>query len=134
MSEDPSTTTPQVLVNPEELLAEAADDAAGAVWKLQQHQRDLDSNVIALPAGGTIAEHQGPDVDVLIHVLAGTGTLHTAGEDIALEPGALIWMPKGSRRGFTAGPAGLRHFTVHQKRQALTLQPPRASQQRGQRI
>ena len=126
MSQNQPATTPQMLVNTNRLMAGANDDAAGAVWKLQEQDRDLDSNVIALPAAGTIQEHPGPDVDVLIHVLAGSGTLHTVGEDIALHPGGLLWMPKGSRRGFTAGESGLRYLTVHRKRQALTLQPPPA--------
>lgn len=128
MSENHRKTMPQMLVNTEELVAEAHHDAAGAVWKLQEQDRDLDSNVIALPAAGTIQEHPGPDVDVLIHVLTGSGTLHTAGEEIALEPGALMWLPKGARRGFTAGHSGLRYFTVHRKRQALTLKPPPAAE------
>jgi uncharacterized protein (DUF2249 family) len=38
-----------------------------------------------------------------------------------LRPGALIWLPRRSRRQFTAGPDGLRYLTVHQRRQALTL-------------
>lgn len=124
MSEHHSASAPQVLVNTSNLAAEADDDAAGAVWKLQQPHRDLDSNVIALPAGGTIQEHRGPDVDVLIHVLAGTGVLHTAEGQISLEPGGLIWMPQGSWRGFTAGGTGMRYLTVHRKRQALDLKPP----------
>lgn len=127
MSENEPEMTPQMLVNTEDLLAAADDDAAGAVWKLQQPHRDLDSNVIALPAAGRIERHAGPEVDVLIHVLAGTGTLHTAAEDLDLQPGGLIWMPKGARRGFTAGQSGLRYLTVHRKRQALNLQPPRDS-------
>lgn len=128
MSEDRSETTPQVLVNTDDLLAQADDDAAGAVWKLQQQNRDLDSNVIALPAAERIEMHPGPEVDVLIHVLAGTGTLHTADEDLLLRPGGLIWMPQGARRGFTAGQIGLRYLTVHRKRQALTLKPPPAAE------
>src|SRR5699024_615290 len=95
MSENEPETTPQMLVNTEDLLAAADDDAAGAVWKLQQPHRDLDSNVIALPAAGRIERHPGPHVDVLSHVLAGAGTLHTAAEDRDLRPGGLIWMPKG---------------------------------------
>lgn len=126
MSEAHSEGTPKVLVHTDQLVAEAAGDAAGAIWKLEEQDRDLDSNVIALPPAGRIDKHTGPDVDVLIHVLSGSGTLHAADAEIELAPGALVWLPKGSRRGFTAGPSGLRYFTVHRKRQALNLQPPRS--------
>jgi len=38
-----------------------------------------------------------------------------------LRPGSLVWLPRRSRREFTAGPDGLMYLTVHQRRQALTL-------------
>lgn len=126
MNDDHPEAAPKVLVRTDQLMAEADDDAAGAIWKLQEPERDLDSNVIALPPAGTIETHTGPDLDVLIHVLSGEGTLHAANADIALEPGTLMWLPKRSRRGFTAGSAGLRYLTVHRKRPALNLQPPPA--------
>jgi uncharacterized protein (DUF2249 family)/quercetin dioxygenase-like cupin family protein len=97
-------------------------DAAGAVWKLQVRDRDLDSNVIALPPAGTIDAHDGPDLDVLIHVLDGAGTLTTESGALDLAPGALVWLPRRSRRQFRAGPEGLRYLTVHRRRQALVLE------------
>ncbi len=100
-----------------------APDATGAVWKLEARERDLDSNVIALPPEGVINSHTGPDLDVLIHVLSGSGRLTTERETMDLVPGALLWLPRRSRREFTAGPEGLRYLTVHQRRQALVLQP-----------
>lgn len=120
-----STPLPRVLVNSSDLIAAAAaePDAAGAVWKLEARERDLDSNVIALPAGGRIDSHAGPDLDVLIHVLAGSGGLATETGTIHLSPGALLWLPRRSKRQFTAGPDGLRYLTVHQRRQALVLEP-----------
>jgi uncharacterized protein (DUF2249 family) len=96
-------------------------DAAGAVWKLQQRDRDLDSNIIWLPPDGCIDPHQGPDFDVLIHVLDGNGHLDTERGALSLKPGALVWLPRRSRRAFTAGPEGLKYLTVHQRRQALAL-------------
>ena len=101
----------------------AASQATGAVWKLQTRDRDLDSNIIALPAGGAIETHTGPDLDVLIHVLAGTGELATENGVVDLCPGALVWLPRRSRRRFTAGPSGLRYLTVHQRRRSLILEP-----------
>ncbi|MGO9032085.1 hypothetical protein [Mycobacterium sp.] len=43
---------------------------------------------------------------------------------VDLEPGALVWLPRRSRRQFSAGPAELRYRTVHQRREALVLHAP----------
>ncbi|MDT5349477.1 MAG: hypothetical protein QOH91_2764 [Mycobacterium sp.] len=45
-----STPLPQILANTNMLVTEP--DVTGAVWKLQSRERDLDSNVIALPPPG----------------------------------------------------------------------------------
>lgn len=117
-----STPLPQILTNTT-TLADDDDqsDATGALWKLQARERDLDSNVIALEPGGKIETHTGPDLDVLIHVIAGHGQLTTERGTIGLEAGALLWLPRRSQRQFTAGPQGLRYLTVHQRRQSLVL-------------
>ncbi|HEY7043581.1 MAG TPA: hypothetical protein VH419_07935, partial [Nocardioidaceae bacterium] len=107
--------------------AASEPDVSGAVWKLSMRDRDLDSNVVALPPGGSIEPHVGPDLDVLVHVLGGSGRLTTEADSVDLFAGALLWLPRRSRRGFTAGPNGLRYLTVHRRRQALVLEPPSAS-------
>jgi hypothetical protein len=53
--------------------------------------------------------------------LAGLGHLTTENGPVDLEPGALLWLPRSSRRQFTAGPTGLRYLTVHRRRQAFVL-------------
>ncbi|HEY8473154.1 MAG TPA: DUF2249 domain-containing protein [Natronosporangium sp.] len=116
------TPLPRILANTAELAAGAGEaDVTGAVWKLQLGERDLDANVIALPPGESIAAHDGPDLDVLVHVLAGAGRLTTERGVLDLEPGALVWLPRRARRQIDAGPAGLRYLTVHRRRQALVL-------------
>jgi uncharacterized protein (DUF2249 family) len=121
-----ATPLPRILTDAAALGAgagAAAADETGAIWKLQMRERDLDSNIIALPPGTAIGSHAGPDVDVLIYVLAGSGLLATEldAHAVALRSGTLIWLPRRSRRQFTAGADGLRYLTVHQRRQALTL-------------
>jgi uncharacterized protein (DUF2249 family) len=116
------TPLPHVLVDTTTITADtAAADVTGAVWKLQARERDLDANIIALPPGQAIDAHTGPDLDVLIHVLAGSGQLATELGTVELTPGVLLWLPRRSRRQFTAGVGGLRYLTVHQRRQALLL-------------
>lgn len=118
-----STPLPRVLADTVALTADTAtSDAKGAVWTLPVRDRDLDVNVIAIPAGGTIDAHVGPDLDVLIHVVAGSGELVTEAGTLELKTGALVWLPRRAQRQFTAGSAGLRYLTVHRRRQALVLE------------
>ncbi|MDD4865873.1 MAG: DUF2249 domain-containing protein [Mycobacterium sp.] len=118
-----TTPLPRILANTTDLASGVESGGARVAWKLDFRERDLDSNVITLPPDGAIDTHTGADVDVLIHVLSGTGRLTTEGGTIALAPGALLWLPRRSRRQFRAGPDGLRYLTVHQKRQILPLTP-----------
>ncbi|EUA09463.1 cupin domain protein [Mycobacterium kansasii 732] len=122
-----TTPLPRILADTNDTAAQTG--VTGAVWKLEVRDRDLDSNIVALPHDGGIGMHTGPDLDVLIHVLSGSGRLSTEEGTINLHPGALLWLPRRSRRQFTAGPEGLRYLTVHQRRQALALEPavPRGS-------
>jgi uncharacterized protein (DUF2249 family) len=115
-----ATPLPRVVADAS-VVGDAAADAAGAIWKLPMRERDLDSNVIALAPAATIGAHDGPDLDVLVYVLADSGRLGTERGDVELRAGALVWLPRRSRRAFTAGPDGLRYLTVHQRRQALTV-------------
>jgi uncharacterized protein (DUF2249 family) len=115
-----STPLPRLLCDTT-LLTAACADATGVAWKLQTRERDLDSNLIRLAPTGTIGRHTGPNVDVLVHVLGGTGELATEKGTLPLRPGALVWLPRHSQRQFTAGPDGLSYLTIHQRRQASTL-------------
>ncbi|MGD9987777.1 DUF2249 domain-containing protein [Pseudonocardia sp.] len=98
-------------------------DAAGVEWKLAMRERDLDSNIVRLAPDAEIGEHAGPDLDVLLVVLDGSGLLVTERGDLLLEAGAMVWLPRRSRRRFRAGTDGLRYLTVHGRRQALVLDP-----------
>jgi uncharacterized protein (DUF2249 family) len=118
-----SSALPRLLGNTQTLTTDNRG-AAGATWKLQMRERDLDSNIIRLSPDGVIDAHTGPETDVLIHVLAGAGRLVTERGTLALEAGALLWLPRRSRRQFIAGLDGLSYLTVHQRRQALTLTTP----------
>jgi uncharacterized protein (DUF2249 family) len=120
-----STALPRVLGDAAALgAAGGVPGEAGAVWKLQMLRRDLDSNIVALPPGEGIGAHAGPDLDVLLVVLGGSGRIGTELGALDLHPGALVWLPRRSRREFTAGPGGLRYLTVHQRRQSLTIGRP----------
>jgi uncharacterized protein (DUF2249 family)/quercetin dioxygenase-like cupin family protein len=121
-----STPLPRVLVDTAVLAHDpAVTGTAGAAWKLEPRDRDLDSNLVVVPPGQVIDAHAGPDLDVLVHVLAGRGTLAAELGTIELTPGLLLWLPRRSLRAFTAGPEGLRYLTVHQRRESLVLRSTR---------
>jgi len=115
-----STPLPRVLVDTEDLIAE---HSGGAIWSITVAERDLDANIIELAPGDGIDDYAGPEVDVLIHVLEGDGRLRTEVGEVALTPGAVVFLPRRSRRGFRAGDDGLRYLTVHRKREALVIRP-----------
>jgi hypothetical protein len=54
-------------------------------------------------------------------VLSGAGRLVTELDTLTLHPGALVWLPRLSRRRFVAGANGLTYLTVHQRRRSLVL-------------
>jgi uncharacterized protein (DUF2249 family) len=118
-----STALPWILTNTDTTGNDVEPDPAGVVWKLEVQDRELDADVVALAAGEDTGMHVGPEVNALIHVLSGSGRLATELGTVDLAPGALLWMPRRSRRRLVAGPDGLRYLTVHQKRQFLGLTP-----------
>lgn len=116
-----STPLPRVVADTGALFENIEPDAQGFIWRLEPGARDLDSNIIALPPEGEIAQHIGPDLDVLILVLDGSGELHTELTTISLHPGALLWLPRNAERAVVAGPEGLRYLTVHQRKPTLNI-------------
>lgn len=119
-----STPIPSIIGDTHAIVSDARDPAAtGAVWKLQMRRRDLDSNIVRLQPETRIATHAGPDLDVLLIVLDGAGQLTTEIDTLDIQAGALAWLPRRSQRSFAAGPDGLTYLTIHQRRQALVLDP-----------
>lgn len=94
----------------------------GAAWSIAEPDRELDSNLIRLPAGDGIDPHVGAEVDTLIHVVRGSGTLVTEDAEESLRPGDVALLPRRTVRGFRAGDDGLEYLTVHRRRQSLQIQ------------
>ena len=116
---------PRILYDTGALVThEGGGDMSGAVWKLEMSQRQLDANVIHLQPNGQIESHTGPDLDGLMHVLAGSGQLVHELDSLRLDPGSLIWLPRRSQRSITAGAGGLTYLTVNPRRPALSIDAP----------
>jgi quercetin dioxygenase-like cupin family protein len=115
-----SSPVPSVLCD---ALAIAASPSAsgGALWRLAAPGRQLDANIIHLPEGQRVDTHAEPDLDVLLLVLAGSGTLTAGGEEVRLAAGTVLWLPHGSSRGLAAGDGGLSYLTVHRRRPGMRI-------------
>ncbi|MGW9117464.1 hypothetical protein ACWGRV_12620 [Streptomyces sp. NPDC055663] len=115
------TSVPRVLAVLDELLRDATPDRRGALWQLAEQGRELDANLVRLPPGGEVGEHQEDVLDVLLVVVAGDGRIDAGGESLELTPTTVVWLPRTSRRALAAGPGGLTCLTVHRRRPGLTI-------------
>lgn len=97
-------------------------DVGGAVWSLP-HGGDLDANLVCLAPGGSIGLHVNNEVDVLVLVRSGSGSLHIDDERFDLRDDVVALIPKGTARSIEAGAAGIAYVTVHQQRGPLTITP-----------
>ncbi|MGI8881067.1 MAG: DUF2249 domain-containing protein [Jatrophihabitans sp.] len=116
-----ATDLPRVVADTTTLHMAHEPDAGGAVWRLEPAARQLDANVIRLRPNGQIETHLGPDLDVLLHVLAGSGQIVTATDPVPLRSGAVVWLPRRSQRAIVAGPDGLTYLSVHPRRPGLSI-------------
>lgn len=102
-------------------LADEPPVPSGVLWKLAEPGRQLDANLIRLPAHARIDTHAELDLDVLVLVVTGTGVLDTPEGPQPLAAGALLWLPHGSARSLSAGPEGLAYVTVHRRRPGMQI-------------
>ena len=119
----PGPTVPKLLCDVDALAAEE-NAPAGAMWRLTESGRQLDANLVHVPPDRHIDTHIEPNLDVLLLVVNGSGTLGTARDPQPLSEGSLIWLPRGSSRSITAGKDGLSYLTVHRRRPGMQIHSP----------
>ena len=112
---------PRVLHDAKSIIADHMTQSTGVAWRLDEVGRQLDANVLNLTAGQTIGTHADVDLDVLLVILAGSGSMTTKAEPLHLAPGKLVWLPRGSDHGLVAGIDGLAYLTVHRRRQGMQI-------------
>lgn len=122
----PSTAPVPRLLHDTKTLAGLDSARTGALWRLAEPGRQLDANLVHLPPHGAIDRHVEPDLDVLLLVVSGDGTLTTAQERRPLTEGCLAWLPRGSGRGLAAGADGMTYLTVHRRRPGMRILGPAA--------
>ncbi|KAA6215176.1 hypothetical protein CP973_23225 [Streptomyces albofaciens JCM 4342] len=101
--------------------------SAGALWRLAEPGRQLDANLIHLRPEEVIGTHTEPDLDVLVFVVAGHGTLGTAHGTQPLAQGRVAWLPRDTSRSLAAGKEGMSYVTVHRRRPGMQIRTRSAS-------
>ncbi|WP_410790623.1 cupin domain-containing protein [Kribbella sp. C-35] len=102
-------------------LTETSPVPSGARWTLAEPGRQLDANLIHLPAGQRVDTHTEPDLDVVLIVVAGCGIVGAPDGDQNIAEGNIVWLPRGSTRNLRAGDNGLSYMTVHRRRPGLQI-------------
>jgi quercetin dioxygenase-like cupin family protein len=111
---------------------------SGVLWSAAG-DRELEVNVVHLPAGGGVGEHRA-GLDVAIAVLAGDGELTVDGDRHPLRAAVVAFVPKGAARAVHAGPAGLVYVTAHRRRSEgigigpAKVRPDTAEERRPERL
>jgi quercetin dioxygenase-like cupin family protein len=91
----------------------------GVAWSLPRGGQ-LNANLVRLGPGERIAEHVNPDVDVFVHVIAGSGRLEVAGDTWRLRAGVVALIPVDRSRTIVADDR-LLYLTVHRARAGLAI-------------
>jgi quercetin dioxygenase-like cupin family protein len=102
------------------LAALVALPGDGVQWALTEPS-ELNANLVHLDPASEVAEHVNDEVDVLLVVFSGGGTLRVDGRDVALEPFTVAHVEKGSRRAISAGDGGVSYLSVHRRRGPLQV-------------
>ncbi|MGW5194308.1 hypothetical protein ACWEOO_33985 [Kribbella sp. NPDC004138] len=110
----------RVLADVHQLVGDSSVPS-GARWALAEPGRQLDANLIHLPAGHRVDTHTEPDLDVVLVVVAGGGIASTPDGEQMLADGNVVWLPRGSTRSLIAGGEGLSYLTVHRRRPGLQI-------------
>ena len=92
----------------------------GVVWALEP-RFDLNANLVRLAPGGSVGEHRNTEVDVVVVVLAGAGTVTADGRGVDIGADHLVVIPRGAARSIAAGDQGLLYVTVHRQRGPLQV-------------
>jgi len=117
-----------------DLKAEAASAAGrqGVVWTLEG-RGDLNANLVRFGSGRGVGEHVNDEVDVVFVGVSGSGTVVAGSEKFTLEPGRLVFVPKGARRSTRSASGEFAYLTVHRRREPMRVVPLASPRERHRR-
>jgi mannose-6-phosphate isomerase-like protein (cupin superfamily) len=75
----------------------SAERGLGVIWT-QEGSADLNANLVRFEAGEGVGIHVNDEVDVVFVGVSGSGTIVVDGKTFALEPGRMVFVPKGCLR------------------------------------
>jgi mannose-6-phosphate isomerase-like protein (cupin superfamily) len=102
----------------------SVERGSGTVWT-QEGSEDLNANLVRFEAGEGVGTHANYEVDVLLLGVLGSGTVVVDGEEFALGPGRLVFVPKGCLRATRSAPGEeFAYLTVHRRRGPMSVVPP----------
>ena len=101
-----------------DVAAALAADGPRIRWSVENQ---LQSNLVRLEPDAVVEEHTERELDVLLVVVDGEGTLHADGTEHRVAAPAVVVLPAGTRRAVVAGPAGLAYVTAHRRRTGMTI-------------
>ncbi|PRH76710.1 hypothetical protein C6N75_24150 [Streptomyces solincola] len=102
-------------------LLRAGGGRSGALWRLGRRNRQLDANVVRVPPGSPVGDHVEAQVDVLLVVVSGSGTLMLDGARREVSRGVVVYLPRGARRAVEPGADGIVFITAHRRRSGLRI-------------
>jgi mannose-6-phosphate isomerase-like protein (cupin superfamily) len=100
----------------------SAERGLGVVWT-QEGSEDLNANLVRFEAGEGVGIHVNDEVDVVFVGVSGSGTVMVNGESFALEPGRLVFVPKGCLRATQSASGEFAYLSVHRRRGPVRLAP-----------
>jgi mannose-6-phosphate isomerase-like protein (cupin superfamily) len=98
------------------------DHGLGVVWT-QEGEGDLNANLVRFEAGEGVGIHRNDEVDVVFVGISGSGVVVVDGEELPLQPGRLVYVPKGCLRATRSDSGEFSYLTVHRRRGPLRLAP-----------
>lgn len=115
------TTPTDPVTNLTDLLDVSGD---GVHWSLDSE--DVNANLVHLDPGHHIDDHVNDEVEVLVVVLSGFGTISIEGHAHPLAPTTVALVPRSSRRQVTASKHGMTYLSIHRRRGGIAIGRPPA--------
>ena len=112
-------------------VAASAAGRQGVLWTLEG-RGDLNANLVRFGFGRGVGEHVNDEVDVVFVGVSGSGTVVVDGEEFALGPGQLVFVPKGCLRATQSASGEFAYLAIHRRRGPLRV-AARASGERHRR-